>query len=221
MKSLIYVPVGPTATLFARVQKKSRNSLFHYLWKTVFRIHDILVRIRIRGLEPLTNGTGSCSFRQWHSRRKNNFFSREAQKLYTGEKAEPNFMLLLHGVPLRRKRYLKIPWYQPRFFAGFRIRVLLRRRRSSHWITNPIRIPLQSLLFLFQDASTVHQSLKITSHESKKNQLVKVFLTVLFLEYLSGPWFFEAVFLLFKHYQVRVPSLWLTSHLLSALLVNT
>jgi hypothetical protein len=32
--------------------------------KTVFRIRDILVRIRIRRSVHLTNGSGSCSFRQ-------------------------------------------------------------------------------------------------------------------------------------------------------------
>ncbi len=34
----------------------------------VFRIHDILVWIRIRGSMPLTNGSGSCYFRHWPSR---------------------------------------------------------------------------------------------------------------------------------------------------------
>ncbi len=42
------------------------------LTKTVLRIRDILVRIRIRGSVPLTNesgsGSGSCYFRQWPSR---------------------------------------------------------------------------------------------------------------------------------------------------------
>ena len=45
----------------------------------VFRIHDILVwiRIRIRGSMPLTNGSGSCYFRHWPSRcqQKTNFFT--------------------------------------------------------------------------------------------------------------------------------------------------
>jgi hypothetical protein len=38
----------------------------------VLRIHEILVRIRIRGSIPLTNGSvsGSCYFRQWPSRRQ-------------------------------------------------------------------------------------------------------------------------------------------------------
>jgi hypothetical protein len=31
----------------------------------VLRIHEILVRIRIRRSIPLTNGSGSCYFRQW------------------------------------------------------------------------------------------------------------------------------------------------------------
>ncbi len=35
---------------------------------SVFRIHDILVWIRIRGYMPLTNGSGSCYFRHWPSR---------------------------------------------------------------------------------------------------------------------------------------------------------
>ncbi len=43
-----------------------------WLLKPVFRIHDILVwiRIRIRGSMPLTDGCrfGSCYFRQWPSR---------------------------------------------------------------------------------------------------------------------------------------------------------
>ncbi len=41
----------------------------------VFRIHNILVWIRIRGSMPLTNGSGSCYFRHWPSRcqQKTNF----------------------------------------------------------------------------------------------------------------------------------------------------
>jgi hypothetical protein len=34
------------------------------------RIHDILVRIRICGSIPLTNGCGSCYFRHWPSRQQ-------------------------------------------------------------------------------------------------------------------------------------------------------
>jgi hypothetical protein len=33
-------------------------------WKTVLRILEILVLFRIRGSVPLTNGSGSCCFRQ-------------------------------------------------------------------------------------------------------------------------------------------------------------
>ncbi len=50
------------------------------LFYAVLRIHDIVVRIRIRGSTPLTNGSGfgsgSCHFRHWPSRRqqKTNFF---------------------------------------------------------------------------------------------------------------------------------------------------
>jgi hypothetical protein len=38
---------------------------FAYYFMTVFRIHDILlwIRIRIRGTMPVTNGFGSCYFR--------------------------------------------------------------------------------------------------------------------------------------------------------------
>ncbi len=36
----------------------------------VLRIHDILVSIRIRGYMPLTNGSGSCYFHHWPSRRQ-------------------------------------------------------------------------------------------------------------------------------------------------------
>ncbi len=36
------------------------------LWREpVFRIHEILVWIRIRGSMPLNNGSGSCNFRHW------------------------------------------------------------------------------------------------------------------------------------------------------------
>jgi hypothetical protein len=38
--------------------------------KAALRIRDILVRIRIRGSVPLTNGSGSCHFRYWPSRRQ-------------------------------------------------------------------------------------------------------------------------------------------------------
>ncbi len=43
---------------------------------SVLWIHEILVRIRIRGSIPLTNGSGSCSFRQWPSRyqKKSKFY---------------------------------------------------------------------------------------------------------------------------------------------------
>ncbi len=34
----------------------------------MLRIHDILVRVRIRGSIPMTNGYGSCYFHQWPSR---------------------------------------------------------------------------------------------------------------------------------------------------------
>jgi hypothetical protein len=54
----------------------------HQVWfPAVFRIHDILVRIRILGSVPLTNdsgcGSGSCSHRQKPSRckQKVSFFS--------------------------------------------------------------------------------------------------------------------------------------------------
>ncbi len=43
------------------VTKLCRQVAIHHL--TVFRIHDILVWIRIRGSMPLTNGSGSCYFR--------------------------------------------------------------------------------------------------------------------------------------------------------------
>ncbi len=38
------------------------------MFVAVFRIHDILEWIRIRGSMPLTNGSGSCFFRHWPSR---------------------------------------------------------------------------------------------------------------------------------------------------------
>ncbi len=46
-----------------------------WLWAAVLRIHEILVRIRIRGFIPLTNRSGSSYFRQWPSRRKKSFFA--------------------------------------------------------------------------------------------------------------------------------------------------
>ncbi len=53
------------------------SALHRHKIKTVFRIHDILVwiRIRIRGSMPLTNGSGSCYFRHRSSRcqQKTNF----------------------------------------------------------------------------------------------------------------------------------------------------
>ncbi len=52
----------------------------YLLYKPVFRIHDILVwiRIRIRGSMPLTNGSGSFYFHHWPSRcqQKTNFFKK-------------------------------------------------------------------------------------------------------------------------------------------------
>ena len=44
--------------------------------KPVMRMHEILVRIRIRGSLPLTNGFGfgSCSFHQWTSRHQQKVF---------------------------------------------------------------------------------------------------------------------------------------------------
>jgi hypothetical protein len=45
--------------------------------RIVFRIHDILVWIRIRGSMPITNGSGSCYFRHRPSRcqQKTNFLT--------------------------------------------------------------------------------------------------------------------------------------------------
>jgi hypothetical protein len=48
------------------------KSCKYKMFIAVFRIHDILVRIRIHGSVPLTNGSksgsGCCSFQQWPSR---------------------------------------------------------------------------------------------------------------------------------------------------------
>ncbi len=41
---------------------------------TVLRIHEIWVSIRIRGSIPLANGSETCYFRQWLSRRQQIFF---------------------------------------------------------------------------------------------------------------------------------------------------
>ncbi len=55
-------------------KKKCKWSWWLRVWdlwlNPVLRIRDILVRIRIRGSVPLTNGSGSgsCCFRQWPSR---------------------------------------------------------------------------------------------------------------------------------------------------------
>ncbi len=49
------------STLFIAIES-------HWAWlSTLLRIHEILVRIRIRGSIPLTNGSrsGSCYFRKW------------------------------------------------------------------------------------------------------------------------------------------------------------
>ncbi len=143
MKSLIYV--GPTATQFARLpKKKSRNSIFHYLWKIVFRIYDILVRIRIRGLEPLTNGTGSCSLRQWHSRRQKNIF-------FLG---------------------------RPKTLHGWRSQT----EQSLDYESDPDPAP-EPAIFISrcQNRTSVYKDNK--SWKVNKKQLVKVFLTFLFLEY--------------------------------------
>jgi hypothetical protein len=35
-----------------------------WMYKPVFRIRNILERIQIRGTEPRTYGSGTCSFRQ-------------------------------------------------------------------------------------------------------------------------------------------------------------
>jgi hypothetical protein len=47
----------------------SQDPTTYRLMKTVFRIREILVWIRIRGSLPLTNGSGSCYFRLRPSRR--------------------------------------------------------------------------------------------------------------------------------------------------------
>ncbi len=56
-------------------------------WKAVFRIHDILVWIWIRGSIPLTNGSGfgfgSCYFRHWPSRRQQNTSFKKVFLLFT------------------------------------------------------------------------------------------------------------------------------------------
>ncbi len=49
-----------------------------FILRSVFRIHDILVRIRIRGSMPLTSGSGfgcgSCTFCHWSSRRQQKIY---------------------------------------------------------------------------------------------------------------------------------------------------
>ncbi len=65
-----------TACRYSSFSSTPNNQL-----KEVFRIHDILVWIRIRGSMPLTNGSGSgsgsCYFRHWPSRcqHKTNFLT--------------------------------------------------------------------------------------------------------------------------------------------------
>jgi hypothetical protein len=51
-------PGSSTAT----PKEKNLRGQFQY-FQTVFRIHEILLWIRIRGSMPLTNGSGSCYFR--------------------------------------------------------------------------------------------------------------------------------------------------------------
>ncbi len=67
----------------------------------VFRIRDILVRIRIRGSVPLTNGSssGSCSFRQVPSKRH--------QKLTRGPKSYKRSKILLSGTLLSTMQALR------------------------------------------------------------------------------------------------------------------
>jgi hypothetical protein len=56
------LPVG--RTLAQRLGEPAQDGPVHVLdLKAVFRIHDILVWIRIRGSMPLTIGSGSCYFR--------------------------------------------------------------------------------------------------------------------------------------------------------------
>ncbi len=62
---------GPLTSLRSRPGSQTR-------WVTSPVPHEILVRVRIRGSIPLTNGSGcgfgSCYFRQWPSRRQQKFF---------------------------------------------------------------------------------------------------------------------------------------------------
>jgi hypothetical protein len=51
-------------TSFKTVLYLSTGFILDQMW----RIREILVRIRIRGSIPPTNGSGSCYFRQWPSR---------------------------------------------------------------------------------------------------------------------------------------------------------
>jgi hypothetical protein len=57
-----------TASFYANYLRQVLTSsetplLYTICVKAVFRIHDILVWIQIRGSMPLTNGSGSCYFR--------------------------------------------------------------------------------------------------------------------------------------------------------------
>ncbi len=65
-------------TLIFNIMTNNLLNLF-LIFLPMFRIHEILVRIRIRGSIPLTNGSesgcgsGSCYFFQWPSRRQQVF----------------------------------------------------------------------------------------------------------------------------------------------------
>ncbi len=70
-KRLVTNNFGLSASHFQKAGSKLENNKS---FTAVFRIHDILVWIRIRGSMPLTNGSGSecgsCCFRHWPSRRQ-------------------------------------------------------------------------------------------------------------------------------------------------------
>jgi hypothetical protein len=70
---------GSEYTISSRIHPGNAPIYNNLYLRHVFQIHDILVRIQIRGSVPLTNrsgsGSGSCSFHQWSSSHQQNVFT--------------------------------------------------------------------------------------------------------------------------------------------------
>jgi hypothetical protein len=112
---------------------------------------DILVRIRILGSIPLTNGSesssGSCSFRRWHSRRQQKIISNILRvHLHHSSKIKKSHKEVTKESRIRDAQILTVPdpehWHN--VYSSCRVRSLHFKPVPAdqyYWITDPYPDP--------------------------------------------------------------------------------